>query len=310
LESPAYPLEVITLVEAILEDPTAILLAQRDERKRDLLARLKAEGMPYEDRIRQLEEVTHPQPDADFVEESFRLFATSHPWVREEDVRPKSVAREMFEDCRSFNDTVRRYAIARSEGLLLRYLSQVHNTLVRSVPIAARTEALYDVIAFLRATLQNVDTSLIEAWEKLQEPAADDAVAVAAPRAFDLALQERLLTARVRAELHALVRALAKGDFEEAARCVRADPDDPWDAGRFERELAPFLAEYERVVFTPDARQARYTLLKRTGARSWDAFQVLVDPVGDDLWAIEAEVDLRQEREPEGPTLRMRRIGP
>jgi superfamily II RNA helicase len=306
-ESPRYALEVITLAEAILEDPTPILQAQRDAARRELLARLKAEGVPYEDRIRQLEEVTHPQPDADFVRESFRLFAASHPWVREEDVRPKCVAREMFEDCRSFADTVRRYGIGRSEGLLLRYLCQVHDTLVRSVPIGARTEALYDVVAFLRATVQRVDRSLVEAWEELQEPRA----AAAAPaRAFDLALHERLLTAQVRAELHALMRALAAGDYEDAARCVRADPDDPWDAARFERELAPFLEEYGRPLFTPEARQARHTLLKRTGPRSWDAFQVLLDPAGDGLWAIEAEVDLRREREPEGPLLRMRRIGP
>ncbi len=307
-ESPRYPLEVISLVEAILEDPVAILLAQRDERRRELLARLKAEGVPYEDRIRQLEDVTHPQPDAGFVHESFRLFAASHPWVREEDVRPKSIAREMFEDFRSFADTVRRYGIGRSEGLLLRYLSQVHNTLVRSVPLAARTESVYDVIAFLRATLQRVDTSLIEAWEKLVQPAPTPGEA--APRAFDLALHEELLAARVRAELHALVRALAHGDFDEAAGCVRADPDEPWDAERFERELAPFLEEYGQLLFTPEARRTQHTLLKRTGPRSWDAFQVLLDPRGDGLWAVEAEVDLRSEREPEGPMLRMRRIGP
>ena len=305
-ESPRYPLEVLTLVEAILEDPTPILLAQKNERKRELLARLKAEGVPYEDRLRQLEEIAHPQPDADFVHESFRIFAASHPWLRDDDVRPKSVAREMFEDCRSFADTVRRYAIGRSEGLLLRYLSQVHNTLLRTVPIAARTDALYDAIAFLRATLQRVDSSLIEAWEALLEPRP--AAEAASPPAFDLALHERLLGARVRAELHALVRALAEGDFEEAARGVRQDPEDPWDAARFAAALAPFLEEYGRLVFTPEARQARHTLLKPRGPRRWDAFQVLVDPEGDDIWALEAEVDLQGQRDPEGPILRVRRI--
>jgi hypothetical protein len=306
-EAPRYPLEVLSLVEAILEDPTPILLAQKNERKRELLARLKAEGVPYEDRLRQLEEVEHPQPDAEFVRESFRIFAASHPWLRDADVRPKSVAREMFEDCRSFADTVRRYGIGRSEGLLLRYLSQVHNTLLRSVPRAARTAALYDAIAFLRATLQRVDSSLMEAWEELREPAP--AAEPAAPRAFDLALHERLLGARVRAELHALLRALAGGDYAEAARSVRQDPDDPWDAARFERELSAFLEEYGRLVFTPDARQPRHTLFKPSGPRRWQAFQVLVDPGGDNLWAVEAEVDLQGERDPEGPILRMRRIG-
>ncbi len=304
--SPRYPLEVLSLVEAILEDPTPILLAQREERRRELLARLKAEGVPYEDRLRQLEEVSHPQPDAEFVYESFRIFSAAHPWLREDDVRPKSIAREMFEEFRSFADTVRRYGIGRSEGLLLRYLSQVHNTLVRSVPIAARSDALYDAIAFLRAELQRVDASLMEAWEELREPEA--AAGAAAPRAFDLALHERLLAARVRAELHALLRALAAADYEEAARCVRQDPDDLWDAARFERGLAAFLEDYGRLVSTPEARQARHTLLKRTGPRTWEAFQVLVDPEGENLWALEVELDLRGERDPEGPLLRMRRL--
>jgi superfamily II RNA helicase len=307
-ESERYPLEVLTLVEAILEDPVPILRAQRDERRRELLAQLKAEGVPYEDRITRLDEVGHPQPDADFVYESFRIFAASHPWVRQEDIRPKSVAREMVEAGASLVDTVRRYGIARSEGLLLRYLSDVHNTLLRSVPEAARTELLYDAIARLRFEVQRVDSSLVDAWQALQQPDAA-AAPEAPPPVFDLALQERLLTARVRAELHALVRALSRGDYEEAARCVRQDPDDPWDAARFEQALAPFLEEYGRLEFTPDTRQARHTLLKQTGPRCWDAFQVLVDPLGDNLWAVEGEVDLRCERDPEDPLLRMRRIG-
>ena len=307
-DSPRYPLEVLTLVEAILEDPTPILLAQRDERRREVLARLKAEGVPYEDRLAKLESVTHPQPDADFVRESFRLFRASHPWLEEEDIRPKSVAREMFEECRGFVDTVRRYGIARSEGLLLRHLSQVHNTLVRSVPAAARTEALWDAIAYLRSTLARVDSSLVQAWEELQGPAPAARPEAPAP-AFDLARHERLLAARVRAELHALVRALCEGDFEEAARCVRPAPEDPWDAARFERELAPFLEEYGRLCFTPEARQAHRTLLKRRDPRRFDAYQVLVDPQGDELWTLECEVDLGAERDPQGPMLRMRRIG-
>jgi superfamily II RNA helicase len=308
-ESPEYPLELLTLVESILEDPMPILLAQRQKRRAELLARLKAEGVPYEERLRQLEDVGHPTPDAEFVYESFRLFADTHPWLGEEDIHPKSVAREMFEDCRSFSEYVREYEIGRSEGLLLRYLSQVHNTLVQSVPIAAKSEEVYDTIAFLRATLQRVDSSLMEAWEKLLEPEAAPREPAAETPPFDLALHERLLRARVRAEFHALVHALARGELDEAVRCVRREEEDPWDAARFERALAPFFEDYERLVFTPAARQARHTLVKRTGPRSWDAFQVLVDPEDDNLWAIEAEVDLRRERDPEQPLLRLRRIG-
>jgi superfamily II RNA helicase len=309
-EAPDYPLEVLSLVEAILENPQPILRAQTRKARDDLLARLKAEGVPYEDRIRQLEQVTHPQPEAEFIHAAFQDFATTHPWVRAESIHPKSVARAMFEDYRSFVETVREYGIARSEGVLLRYLSQVHNALLKTVPEAAQTQEVIDLIAYLRTLLQRVDSSLVEAWEALLHPAERPAEAAAAPLRFDLASQPRLLAARVRSELHGLVRALAARDFSEAAGCVRSDPDDLWDEGCFERALAPFFEEYDGIVFTPDARQSRRTLLKKTGPRTWDVSQVLVDPLGDELWAVQGEVDLISDRDPEGPLVRLRRIGP
>ncbi|MBW2399386.1 MAG: DUF3516 domain-containing protein, partial [Deltaproteobacteria bacterium] len=128
-------------------------------------------------------------------------------------------------------------------------------------------------------------------------------------REFDLAAEPRLLAARVRAELHALVAALAKGDYEAAAAAVRPDADDPWDAERFARVLEPYFEEYDRILFTPAARQAHNTHLKSTAPRKWDVFQVLLDPEGDGLWAIAGEIDLSDARDPEGSLIRVRGIG-
>jgi superfamily II RNA helicase len=308
-EAPDHPLVVLSLTEAILENPEPILRAQTRRARDELLARLKAEGVPYEDRIARLEGVTHPKPEVEFIHGAFQAFAETHPWVREENIRPKSVAREMLEGYRSFVDTVREYGVARSEGVLLRYLSQVHNALVKTVPEAARTDGVVDGIAYLRTMLQRVDSSLVEAWEALFRPEERVAAAAAPPPPFDLALHERLLAARARAELHGLVRALAAGEYEEASRWVRPDPDEPWDGARLERALAPFFEEYPAIVFTPEARRPRRTLLKKTGPRTWDVSQVLLDPEGDDLWAVHGEIDLSGERDPEGPLLRLRRIG-
>jgi hypothetical protein len=217
----------------------------------------------------------------------------------------------MFEACLGFDDFVREYGVARSEGLLLRYLSQVHNVLVKSVPEWARNESVIDLIAFLRTLLAGVDSSLVETWEGLLDPRDRPAreASPTAPPVFDLALQERLLVARVRSELHALVRTLAAGDYEGATTGVRQDPDDPWDAHRFERELAAFFEQYERIVFTPDARRNDRTRLLRTSPRTWDATQVLADPQGDDLWALHTEIDLTHEKNPVGPLIVLRRIG-
>jgi superfamily II DNA/RNA helicase len=305
--SPTYALDVLTLVEAILENPRVILQAQVAEAKRQLLAQLKAEGVPYEDRIGQLDEVTYPKPGAEFIYATFRVFAETHPWVGDENIHPKSIAREIYEGYRSFIDFTRDYGLARSEGVLLRYLSQVHNALGKSVPVGARTEEVFDVIAFFRTMLGGVDSSLVEAWETLLHPEPERPRE--APPPFDLAQEPRLLAARARSEMHALARALAEGDYESAAAAVLQDPDEPWDAQRFESALAPFFEEYDRIVFTPDARQARYTHLEPTGPRRWDLFQVLVDPEGDNFWAIQGEVDLTGQRDPDGPLVRLRRIG-
>jgi superfamily II DNA/RNA helicase len=309
-ESPTYPLEVLTLVEAILESPRVILQAQVSKAKRELLAQLKAEGVPYEDRIRQLEDVTHPKPGAEFIYATFHIFAETHPWVGDENIQPKSIAREIYEGYQGFGDYVRDYGLARSEGVLLRYLSQVHNALVKSVPVGARTDAVFDVIAFFRTLLVGVDSSLVEAWETLLHPELGPPreLREAEPR-FDLAQEPRLLAARARSEIHVVVRALAAGDYAAAEAAVLQDPDDPWDADRFESALAPFFAEYDRIVFTPDARQARYTHIKPAAPRKWDLYQVLVDPEGDGLWAVEGEIDLTGQRDPEGPLVRLRRIG-
>jgi hypothetical protein len=232
--------------------------------------------------------------------------------VGEDDVRPKSIAREMVEGYRGFVDYVKEYGVARSEGLLLRYLSQVHNTLVQSIPEEAKTDDVYDVIAFLRSLIQGVDASLVEAWETLLDPAlrGPRRPGERPPPPFDLARQPRALAARVRAELHALVRDLAQGAFDAAAQRLQPAEDDPWDGERLERELAPFLAEYGAIDFTPRARQAHRTRIGPVEPRRFDVAHVLCDPQGDDLWALHAEVDLTGRRDPDGPLLRLIRIGP
>lgn len=308
-EAPDFPLTLLSLVEAVLENPTPILLEQTNRARSQRLAELKAQGVPYEERIQRLEEISYPKPEEEFLRATFELFAERHPWVESANLRPKSVAREMVESYRGFVDTVREYQIGRSEGLLLRYLSQVHNTLVKTVPAEVKTEAVFDLIAYLHAIVQRVDSSLIDAWEGLLRPEERPERSLAEAPPFDLARHERLLVARARAELHLLVAALARRDFEEAAALVDQDPDDPFTPERFEAALAPFFEEYGEIVFTPAARRAEHTLVKRSGARSWEVFQKLLDPAGDQLWVVEGVVDLRARRDAEGPLLRLRRIG-
>jgi hypothetical protein len=309
-EDEAFAHEVLSLVEAVLEDPRAILFRQLDRIKSELFAQLKADGVPYEERIRRLDEVQPLAPSRAFIEQTFEFFARRHPWVRYQDVHPKSIAREMYEGYYGFDHYVRFYGLQRIEGLLLRYISQVYTAIVQTVPENAKTEAVHDVIAYFRAMLERVDSSLVDEWESLMRP--DEArveLASAPPRIYDLARDERALRARARAELHRLVRALAERDWAEATACVRPDPEDPWTPQRFERTLADFYAQHDSIVFTQAARHAEWTRIVPDGPRRWTVTQVILDPADDNDWCIEGEIDLSGETEPVGALLRLSRIG-
>jgi hypothetical protein len=312
-----HALDVLSLVEAVLENPMPILRAQVHKAKGALVAKLKAERVPYEERMERLDEVTWPKPNEEFIYATFKLFVDRHPWVGAENIRPKSVAREMVEGYARFDSYVKSYELQRIEGLLLRYLGQVYTTLDQTVPEAQKTDDLQDILAYLRATIARVDSSLLQEWESLIHPERRrQAPSVEEPpaRPLDLALTPRAFRARVRSEMHSLVRALADRDYEEAARWVAAEPADPgasepWTPALLEQALAPFYNDHERVRFDPDARGAHYCRLEQTAPRVFEVNQVLCDPDGENDWFVEGIIDLRGERAPEGPLVRLRRIG-
>ena len=294
-EAPEYALQVLAVAEAMVDDPVPILRAQLSRAKDELVARLKAERVPYEERMAKLDELTWPQPEAEFVRATFELFAAQHPWVSEARVRPKGVAREMLEGYESFDNAVRRLGIQRSEGLLLRYLGEVLRALERSVPDASKTDAVHDVLAYLRELVRHTDASLLQEWEARAEGRRPASEARSEPRPLRsrTAPGRPAFQARVRTELQSLVRALAHGDYEEAARWVRPEPDAPWDASRFAAELAPFLAVHERVAFDPAARRADQTVLRSVAPLVWRVQHVLPDPTGENTGYLEGEIDLR-----------------
>ena len=316
--APDYALDVLTLVEAILEDPQVILYSQVDKLKGQLVAELKAAGVEYEERIERLKEVTHPKPLADFIYETFETFRRMHPSVRGEDIRPKSIGREMFEGFCSFDQYIRDYGLQRSEGLLLRYLSQLFKTMNQTVPEQSKSEEVYDVLAFFRTMLERTDSSLLQEWEKLLDPdlpaRPDEREAVEeARRAFELLHDPKALRARVRAELHQLARMLAEHNFEEAMLCVRQpaadETDERWDPERFQHALAPFFEHYGELVIDPRARKAQLTTFQSEGPQRWRVSHVLVDPLEENLWCLEGTVDLNGLTSFEGPLVRLERIG-
>jgi superfamily II RNA helicase len=308
-EAPTYALDVLSLVEAIVENPDVVLRSQLDKLKTERMDQMKAEGIEYEQRIAQLDEMEWPKPNGEFIYTTFNAFADRHPWVGETNIHPKSVAREMCERFASFDDYVRDYGLQRSEGVLLRYLSQVYKTLEQNVPVATRTDEILDVLAGMRVMLREVDSSLLDEWESLKEPGGRTLRAPVVARPASLADDPRALAARVRAELHRLVKALAARDYETAVRLIAADGAEPWTPERFNLAMAPYWATHKAVLTTPEARRPNLTRLDELGPGRYRAQQPLIDPEGDDDWAVDCVVDLTEPR-PEGtPLLDLQRIG-
>ncbi|MCP4677419.1 MAG: DUF3516 domain-containing protein [Deltaproteobacteria bacterium] len=314
-ESETYSLDVLTLVEAILEDPTIILLRQTDRIKDELIARLKAEGVEYEERMAELEKVEHEKPNAEIIYESFNAFSKHHPWVGGDNIRPKSVARHMFENCFGFTDYIRELNAARSEGALLRYLSQVYKTAVQNVPESYWNEEFEGILSFFYTMLRIVDSSLIDEWERMMHGE------IALPRdrfeekarpekPVDIAADFKKFTARIRNELHLLLGSLASRNFEGACDLVRQTEENTWSSERFAEEIRPFFEEYKSIDVTPRARQPLNTAIIEVAPRQWEVQQKIIDPEGDDDWALHCFVDLEEPIQDEkAPIIELRRIG-
>lgn len=306
--SPEFALDILSFCESIMEDPLAILHRQLDVLKGHLIAEWKADGVDYEDRMKRLEEVTWPKPKADHLYALFDVFEAAHPWVGEHNVHPKSIMRDMVERYMSFNEYVRELGLERVEGTLLRYLSEGFKTLVHTVPARLRTPELMDVIAFFRTVLARVDSSLIQEWERLMYGEEQTVAPELAPP-LDISKDKKAFAARVRAELHALVKALSYEDWEEAARSVKADELDPWPPERFAAAVGDFAAEHGRLRFDHQARLAEHTQIRPEGRLEWVVRQTLIDAEGEAVGAIEGRIDLRDDQAPEGAMVILRAIG-
>lgn len=298
-EAPDYALDLLTLVESILEDPDLILRKQLDKVKGQAVAAMKAEGLDYDQRMEELEKLEYPKPRREFIYATFNAFADKHPWVGQENIRPKSIAREMFEQFRSFADYVRDYELQRAEGLLLRHLNSVYKVLAQTVPDTAKTEAVREMELYLGTLLRQVDSSLLEEWQKLRDPDYERRVAAertaitgveakppgAGAEAEDITRDAKSFTAAVRNRIFTFLREWTNEDYDAALAVVTetgaqeavpaaslgapgleavagdaaASHVRPWTVERLEAARDAYLAEHERLCLDPEARNLRHT---------------------------------------------------
>ena len=317
-KAPDYALVVLTLVESILEDPDPILRSQLRKVKDRAMAEMKAEGVPYEKRMEELERLEHPKPNRDFIYASFNAFAAEHPWIDRENIRPKSIAREMFEDFRSFADYIKIYDLERSEGILLRHLSSVYKVLAQTVPDASKNETIVEMEDFLAALLRQIDSSLLDEWEKLRDPNYLPPSDLPEVRPFgaeetrDITRDAKTFTAAVRLEIFTFLRHLIDGRIDAGLALVNGQPSaeaEPWTVLRVEKALDDYRLGHENIRLDPEARNLRHTYVNPSpDRRQWRVQQMLVDPAEANDWVAEFDVDLSLSREAGRPVLQLCRF--
>ncbi|WP_243856614.1 MULTISPECIES: DEAD/DEAH box helicase [Actinomyces] len=265
VDSPTHTLDVVSVVEATLDDPRPLLYAQQRQARGEAVAAMKAEGLDYDERMAALEEVTWPRPLAELLAPALEMYRQANPWVTPYELSPKSVVRDMVENAMTFSDLVSRYELGRSEGVILRYLTDAYRALRQVVPEEHRTEEVVAVIDWLGTLVRAVDSSLLDEWEALgaaqagravegaalldgDRPDADDSSGV--ERAFGADADGKVAFTRnlhafrvaVRREMFRRVELMARDDVEGLGRL---DGASGWDAQRWDEVLARYWDEYD-----------------------------------------------------------------
>ncbi|AWS44952.1 RNA helicase [Streptosporangium sp. 'caverna'] len=282
-ESPTYALDMVSIIESILDDPRQILSAQLNKARGEAIGQMKADGIEYEERMELLNDVTYPMPLAELLLAAYETYRQGHPWVGDYTVSPKGVVRDMYERAMTFADYIQFYELTRSEGTVLRYLADAYRTLSRTIPDNLKTEDLIDLIEWLGELVRQVDSSLLDEWEQLQNPTGE----LEAP---SLEETTKPVTANTRAfrvlVRNAMFRLVELASLEKEIELAELAPDVDWGAA-----LDAYYADHEEIGTSPAARGPGLLRIEEE-TEFWRVRQVIADPAGDGDWGIDAQVDL------------------
>ncbi|WP_328992070.1 DUF3516 domain-containing protein [Kribbella sp. NBC_01245] len=288
-EDPTYALDVVSVVEATLEDPRAVLMAQLHHAKGEAVQLMKSDGIEYEERMELLEEITWPKPLEELLTATLDMYRVTHPWIAEAGLSPKSVVRDMFERAMTFGEFIAYYQMARSEGVVLRYLSDAYKALRQTVPPHQHTEELTDLIEWLGEVVRQTDSSLLDEWEELTNPSTD------LPEAPPVPMGPRRITLNTRAfrvlVRNAMFRRVELVALHRWAELGALDAEAGWDAARWAEAGTEYYAEHAVVGTGPSARGPAFFLVEEHPGY-WEVSQIIEDPEGNHDWRITASVDL------------------
>lgn len=291
-QSPTYALDVISMAEATLEDPKQILRAQERQARDKAMEQMKADGVDYDERMDRLQEITYPKPLEELLTQAFDQYRRDVPWANDYWINPKSVVRDMVETASDFNSYIARYNVARSEGTLLRYLSDAYRVLSRTVPPEKRDDELDDVISWLRVLVRSIDSSLVDEWENAGSR-SQEAANLAAPQVKQAVVEDRRgLIVLIR---NAMFRRVQLMDLDQPEELGKLDKPWHYDVHTWENVLDDYYDEHEYVNTDMQARSGEYFILDtrhEEDRHEWTVRQIIDDSDGDHDWAITATVDL------------------
>ena len=306
-ESPEYAFDLVSMVEATLEDPRQVLRAQERKARDAAMAEMKMDGVDYDERLERIADVTYPKPLEDLLDAAFSKYCDAVPWARDYCLRPKSVLRDMLESAADFKGYIPKLGIMRYEGILLRYLSEAFRGLDRTIPEDKHTEQLKDIIAWLGLIVRSVDSSLVDEWENagaVLDAAPPDAAGVEA-----VVRDRRGLTVLVRNALFSRVRMAAHRD---AAGLGEADGDWGFGERAWMQALDEYYEAHEEILLDADARSKSYLMFDEADEeelRVWHVRQIFHDEAGDNDFVIVADVDLDATQEGDGVVFANYRVG-
>ncbi|WP_441791046.1 DEAD/DEAH box helicase [Leifsonia sp. YAF41] len=303
-----YALDMISILESTLDDPRPVLSGQQFVARGEAVAAMKREGIEYDERMALLEEVTHPKPLDELLTYAFDTYKLSQPWIADFELRPKSVVRDMYERAMSFGEFIAFYKLARSEGVVLRYLSDAYRAARQTIPDEAKTEDLLDLIEWLGELVRQVDSSLLDEWEELIHPDAEAHAAgahvVLPPAPKRLTMNVRAFRILVRNELFRRVQLAAREQYDALGEL---DAASGFDADAWANALDGYYDEHDEILTGANARSSALLIIEE-GATSWKVRQILDDPAGDHDWGFTAEVDLEASDEAGEAVVRLTEI--
>lgn len=308
-ESPSYALDMVSVVESTLDDPRQILAAQQNKARGEAVGQMKADGVEYEERMERLQEVTYPKPLSELLWHAYDVYRTSHPWVNDHPVSPKSVIRDMFERAMTFTEFTSHYELARTEGIVLRYLASAYKALEHTVPDDLKSEDLQDLISWLGEMVRQVDSSLLDEWEQLANPEVETA-----EQAQEKADEVKPVTANTRAfrvlVRNAMFRRVELAALDRVRDLGELDGDSGWDEDAWGEAMDGYWDAHEDLGTGPDARGPKLLKIEEDPAHGlWRVWQAFADPAGDHDWGIKAEVDLAASDEEGRAVVRVTEVG-